>query len=89
MFTDTNIKITTEGRKHFGAVIGSDTYKVQFVEDLVNDWNRQLKLLLIIVENQPQAVYLAIASGFRIKLNYPMRTILEISHHLVPLEETL
>ena len=38
MFIDTDIKITTEGGKHFGAVVGSNTYKVQYIEDIANDW---------------------------------------------------
>ena len=59
MFTDTNVKI--------GAVLGSDTYKAQYIEFFVNDWNTQLKLLSIIVENQTQGAYLAFVSGFRSK----------------------
>ena len=31
IFTDTNINITTDGRKHLGADVGSDTYKVQYI----------------------------------------------------------
>ena len=41
MFPDTNINITTDGRKHLGAAIGSEIYKVQYAKDLVDDWNRQ------------------------------------------------
>ena len=44
IFTDTNINITANGRKHLGAVVVSNTYKVHHVEDLVDDWNTQLKL---------------------------------------------
>ena len=58
--TDISINITTEGRKHLRAVAGSDTYKVQHVEDLINNWITQLKLL----SSQPQAAYLAFVSGF-------------------------
>ena len=83
MLTDTNINITTDGRKRLGAVVGSDTYKVQNVEDLVDDWNTQLKILSTIPETQPQAAYLVVVRGFRSKLNYFARTIPEISHHLV------
>ena len=83
MLTDTNINITTDGRKRLGAVVGSDTYKVQYVEDLVDDWNTQLKLLSTIPETQPQAAYLVFVSGFRSKLNYFTRAIPEIGHHLV------
>ena len=89
MFTNTNINITIDGRKHLGAVVGSDTYKVQYVEDLVNDWNTQLKLLSTIAETQPQAACLAFVSGFRSKLNNFTRTIREISHHLFSSKERL
>ena len=75
--------------EHLGAVVGSDIYKVQYIEDLVDDWNTQFKPLSTIVETQPQAAYLEFANGFRSKLNYFMRTIPEIIHHLVSLEETL
>ena len=89
MFIDTNINITTDGRKHLGAVVATDTYKVWCFGDLVDNWNTQLKLLSTIVENQPQAAYVAFVSGFRSKSNYFMRTIPEISHHLVSLEKAL
>ena len=59
IFTDTNINIIADGRKHLGALVGSDTHKVQYVKNLVDDWNTQLKLLLTITETQPQAPYLA------------------------------
>ena len=32
-----NKSISTDGRKHLGAVVGSDTYKVWYVKDLVNN----------------------------------------------------
>ena len=89
MFTDTNINIATNGRKHLGAVVGSDTYKSRYVEDLIDDCNTQLKLLSTIAATQPQAAYLTFVNVFRSKLNYFMRTIPEISHYLVSLEETL
>ena len=54
------------------------------MKDLVNDWNKMLKLLSIIVENQPQTAYLAFVSGFRSELNCFMRRIPEFRHHLVP-----
>ena len=88
MFTDRNINITTD-RKHLGAAVGNDTYTVQYVESLVDNWKTQLKLLSTIEETQLQAAYLAFVSRFRSKLNDFMRTIPDISHHLVSLEETL
>ena len=51
------------------AVVGSDAYKVPYVESLVDDWNIQLKLLSNIAQTQPQAAYVAFVSRFRSKLN--------------------
>ena len=53
IFTNAKINITTDGRKRLGAVVGSDKYKVQYVEELVDDWNTQLKLLSTIAETDP------------------------------------
>ena len=89
MFTDMSTSITTDGRQYLQPVVGSDTYKVKYVEDLVDDWNIQLKLLSIIAENQLQEANLAFVSKFRSKLNYFLRTIPEISHPLVSLKEIL
>ena len=78
IFTGTSINIRADGRKNLGAVVGSDTYKVQYVENLVGDWNTHLKLLSTIVETQPHTAYLAFVSGFRSKLNFFMRAIPKI-----------
>ena len=42
-----------------------------------------------ITEAQPQATYLAFASGFKSKLNYFLRTIPNTRHLLLPLERTI
>ena len=36
VFKDTNIKITTEGQRHLGAVIGSETFKPKYVQEKID-----------------------------------------------------
>ena len=36
VFKDTNIKITTEGQRHLGAVIGSETFKQKYVQEKID-----------------------------------------------------
>ena len=72
-----------------GAIVGSEIYKREYVDDLVKDWNSQLRILSTIVESQPQAAYSAFVSGFRNMLSYFMRTIPDISNLLIPTEETI
>ena len=89
VFNDSNVNITLEGKRHLGAIIGSNEYREEYLEDLVNDWNNQLVLLSSIAENQPQAAYSAFVSDFKSKLSYFLRTIPGISQFLYPLEETV
>ena len=72
-----------------GAVVQSEIYKREYVDDLVKDWNSQLRILSTIAESQPQAAYSAFVSGFRNKLSYFMRTIPDISNLLIAIEDTI
>ena len=42
LFADTGVKITTEGRRLFGAPIGTDDFCKEFLQDQVSSWLRQL-----------------------------------------------
>ncbi|XP_057316854.1 uncharacterized protein LOC130657880 [Hydractinia symbiolongicarpus] len=89
VFKSFNINITSEGRKHLGASIGSLKYKKRYVEDLVNTWVNELLSLSAIAEVQPQAAYSAFISGYRHKFNYYIRTIPGISELLQPIENVI
>ena len=49
-FRGSEVKITTEGKKHLGAAIGSEDFKASYVKSLVDNWINQLKLLLKFAE---------------------------------------
>ena len=70
-----SVNITTDGKRHLGAVIGSANYKQEYCEEIVQNWVSQLKLLCDISQTQPQAAYTAFTKGFRSKFTYFMRTI--------------
>ena len=59
------------------------------MKDLVKDLDNQVTILSTIVETQPEAVYLAFASGFKSKPNYFLKTVPNIRHLLLPLEKTI
>ena len=63
-----NMNITIEGKRHLGAVIGSNEYWEEYVKDLFNGWNNQLVLFSSIAGSQPQASYSVFVSGFKSKL---------------------
>ena len=87
LFANSRVNITAEGKIHLGAVIGSIEYRDEYVKYLVKNWDNQLTILSTIAETQPQATYLAFASGFKSKLSYFLRTIPNIRHLLLPLEK--
>ena len=89
IFDDTNIKITSSGQRYLGAVIGSELYRKEYIEDIVSEWGDELLSLTRIAEIQPQAAYSASIHGFKNKYNFFNRTILSIQNHMKVIEEVL
>ena len=52
IFNETDVKITTEGHRHLGVVIGSKEFKSKYIKALLNDWNDQLLLLSQIAQSE-------------------------------------
>ena len=69
------VNITTEGKRHLGAVIGSQEYKDQYCNEKVQGWKREIELLAEIARSQPHAAYCAFTKGYKSKFTYCMRTI--------------
>ena len=57
LFGDTGIQITIEGRKHLGAVIGSQEFKNKYVPEKIDEWKNLLLTLSIIVKTEPHMAY--------------------------------
>ena len=89
IFKDTGITITTEDQKHLGAVIGSPEFKSTFANNLVDKWVFELQELSKIAKTEPHAAYLNFVFSFKMKWNYYMRTIPNLSDHLQPLEDVI
>ena len=89
-FRGSEVKITTEGKKHLRAAIGSKSFKALYVKLLVDNWIDQLmKLLSKITECIPQSAYSTLVGGFKGKLTYYIRTIACINDYLMPLEKII
>ena len=65
IFEETAVNITTEGRKHLGAALGSRSYLEQYVNDKVEDWVRQVTKLAAFALSQPQACYATFTFGLK------------------------
>ena len=53
IFAGSNTKITTEGARYLGTVLGDNSYNEEYLRNEVQSWKDQLKLLSKIAEIQP------------------------------------
>lgn len=84
-----SVKITAEGKRHLGAVIGSEAYKVSYCEDKVNCWKKELSTLCEIAETHPQMAYAAYTKGYKSKFTYFQRTIENFEKYVEPIDKLL
>ena len=78
-FKDAGINITSRGKRHLGAVIGSEDFKVEYVSEKVDRWMSEIETLAEITLVEPHAAYAAFVHGFQHKFTFVMRTIPEIN----------
>ena len=45
IFDNTKIKITTDGQRHLGAVIGTANFKQNYMKEKINQWIQELRIL--------------------------------------------
>ena len=58
--THTNVKITTEDKRHLGAVIETTNYRQSYVKEKIDQWIRELRILrkrCYEHSSEPQAAY--------------------------------
>ena len=89
IFSGTNIKITTKGKRHLGAAIGSEIYRKEYINEKIDTWIRKIQLLSEIAAFAPQEAYTCFTSGYKHKLNFCMRTIPSIGEDLKRIDEIL
>ena len=75
LFSDTGIKITTHGKRHLGAAIGSSAFAEEYVRGKVVEWTEEVESIAIIAVSQPQAAHAAFVHGSRNKWTYLLRII--------------
>ena len=89
VFHASNIKITDSGKRHLGAVIGTTTFKNDFMNVKISQWIGELRTLIKVAETQPQAAYTCFISGFKHKFTYFMRTVPDISSLLQKVDDVI
>ena len=78
IFKNSGIQITTDGRKHLGAVIGTENSKKTFLQTMVDKWVKQIQTLSDIAKTEPHVAYAAFTHGLKHRYRYMMRTLANI-----------
>ena len=63
VFDGTGVQITTEGKGHLGAAIGSRSFAEEYVSSKVEEWTEEIKRLAKVAVSQPHAAYAAFTHG--------------------------
>ena len=88
-FRDYNIKITTDGHRHLGAVVGSNENKEVSAIAKVSEWIKQLEILTKFACTEPHTAFSGFIHGLIYCCIYFMRTVPGISHLLKPLDDDI
>ena len=75
MFTDTQIKFTAEGKIHLGAVIGSEDFHEQYINEKVDEWCTEVEKLAKFAETEPHGAFAACIHGEQHRFTFVLRTI--------------
>ena len=88
-FADTEVHITTQGKRHLGAALGFKSFTEEYVTEKVQKWTDDIKYLAKIASSQPHAAYAAYVHGLSNYWSFLMRTIPDIDDLLQPLEDAI
>jgi len=89
IFTDTDVHITTHGKRHLGAALGSKTFTEEYVNDKVQKMTKDIMNLAEVASSQPHAAYAAYVHGLSSHWSYLLRTVPDIDDLLQPLENAI
>ena len=89
LFGEYGVKITTEGNRQIGAVIGNEAFKHEFVTSKIEKWVLDVNQLADIAKEEPQAALSAFNVGMSQRWKFIQRTVKDIGHLFQPLEDAI
>ena len=87
IFKGTSVQLTTEGKRHLGACIGSESYKEEYCRKLVSKWCTEVEYLSEIAKNHPHEAYCNYIHSYQHKYTYYLRTIPDFEQYLKPIDD--
>ena len=63
LFTDTGVHVTIEGDRHLGAVLGSGSFKHDFVKRNITSWDKDIEEVSVVAKEESKIAYSAFTKG--------------------------
>ena len=89
VFAECQINVTTAGKRHLGAALGTTDFKDVYINLKVTEWCKRISKLSAIAKSQPQAAYSAFILGEQHRYTHFIRTIHNIAPNLKPLDDAI
>jgi hypothetical protein len=89
IFAGTGVEISTNGERHLGAVLGTQMFREAYVSKKVKKWVQDIEELSDIAIEEPQAALAAFNKALCRRWTFIQRTMSNISHLFIPLENTI
>ena len=89
LFKECPINITTSGKRHLGATLGTQEFKTTYIDEKVSVWCKRLEKLSEIAKAEPHVAYAAYIHGEQHRYTYFTRTLKDISENLQPIDEII
>ena len=89
IFKGDGIKITDQGERLLESVIGTESFREQYIKNKVESWVKDLQSLSKYAQDDPQAAYSAFTKGLSSRWTHFQRTVPDASELFEPLENAI
>ena len=89
IFEGTGVQFTSEGMRHLGAAIGSQTLKASYLQKKIDEWIKNVERLAKIAVTEPQVAFSAFIQRMQSRWVFVLRTVKDISDLMQPLEDVI
>ena len=86
IFKGTGVQITSEGKRHLGAAIGSTSFRSSYVAEKVNEWVDMVKILAKIATTEPHAAFSALIHRIQCRWIVVAQTVPGLTNSFQPLD---
>ena len=89
IFEGEEIKLTADGHRHVGAVIGTEEFRDEFISERVLKWAKYVTELAGFAKEEPQAALCAFNTGLSQSWTFIQRTVQGVSALFEALEDVI